>query len=287
MVLETSFDIDSIISSNKHNITLQETESYNKCSFEVYVGLSVLAILFLPLNICALWHCRTSLTTQKNCSFSNVLNFNIIIASLVLCTPPIILFIFSLHPTEWLLYIIGNILTNAFLHAQTQFHTCICVEQYVAVVHPIFYLRIKQFRYRAVLVSLTWIISLIFGMIEVHFHKFGIYVFLIHIIGLFLLILFCSVVTLTTLWQSSPGGGQISEMHLKKLKAFKIITLTLVVVIIRFCPHICVTIWSQYLPLKTLCVYGSVSLSLLQFGSIFHSLVYLFRLIKKPCFFSV
>ncbi len=105
------------------------------------------------------------------------------------------------------------------------FHCLICVERYLAVVHPVIFLKYKPLRYRVICCTVAWIICLgsclfctfiliSFSMVQ--------YVWFISIQFLlfFFTQLFCLVAVLRALKQSGPGERKREEENHMKRRAF-------------------------------------------------------------------
>ncbi len=136
-----------------------------------------------------------------------------------------------------LTFLTGNIITTRPL-----FQCLICVERYLAVVHPVTFLKYKPLRYRVICSSVVWITGLgsclLCTFVVVSTNTFMWFSFLQFL--LFLSIqLFCLVAVLRALKQSGPGEktrGKEEENPLKR-RAFKIIvilTVTMLIVVVPF-----------------------------------------------------
>lgn len=268
------------ISSNCSNKTVTYTTYNFGCLIGYCIDVTMICII-VPFNIWALWLIRKRTTTQRGFASSELLHFNLIFSSLIFCIAYIHngLFTFQMPGIDFL--ISGYILAISLI-AQVQFHTWICIEHYLAVVYPIFYLKLKQFWYKMVWVSFTWVTSFVFGGLGLFLqHQIALIVHIIPFCGLVFLMLFCSVATLATLKKDKPAEGQRGQgMHQQKMKAFKIITLTLMLLIFTYFPYILlVLIWQELNP-EIICIAQSVILSFLLLGAVFQALLYILRFFK-------
>ncbi|XP_058613441.1 hydroxycarboxylic acid receptor 2-like [Onychostoma macrolepis] len=149
-------------------------------------------------------------------------------------------YISSLFPLA--LYFQGLVITGRPL-----FQCLICVERYLAVVHPVTFLKFKPLRYRVICCTVAWIITLgsclicliilLFSTITVHAWFFSMQFILYLPIQLFFL-----VAVLRTLKQSGPGErekerGRVSDEknHMKR-RAFYLILITTVSMTITYVP---------------------------------------------------
>ncbi len=129
------------------------------------------------------------------------------------------------------------------------FQCLICVERYLAVVHPVIFLKYKPLRYRVICCTTVWIITLgscftlvTISMVTLLLSSMKAYTQFISIQFLpFLSIqLFCLVAVLRALKQSGPGerGRERREENHMKRRAFYLILITTVTLFIMFLPFI-------------------------------------------------
>ncbi|XP_056114210.1 uracil nucleotide/cysteinyl leukotriene receptor-like [Rhinichthys klamathensis goyatoka] len=118
------------------------------------------------------------------------------------------------------------------------FQCLICVERYLAVVHPVTFLKYKPLRYRVICCTVAWIITL--GCCLCCIYTISLlYIYVCFYSIQFLLFLsiqlFCCMAVLGALKQSGPGerGREREENHMKR-EAFYLILITTVGMIIFF-----------------------------------------------------
>ncbi|XP_066502993.1 G-protein coupled receptor 4-like [Hoplias malabaricus] len=125
------------------------------------------------------------------------------------------------------------------LPARYLFPCWVSVERYVAVIHPVTFLRFKPLRYRVACSSVAWICALSLGIASMvtfpgmPYNAFGaLYLFI------FLLDSFCCIGILKGLLRPGPGDreGNREEMNTAKKKAFKVVSLNLVIFLIQIIP---------------------------------------------------
>ncbi|XDV38339.1 hypothetical protein PO909_007778 [Leuciscus waleckii] len=129
-----------------------------------------------------------------------------------------------------MLFLQGLILTGRPL-----FQCLMCVERYLAVVHPVTFLKFKPLRYRVICCTAAWIITLcscLCGMFILVSFDFYIYV-CINSLQFLLFVsiqLFCLVAVLRALKQSGPGerGREKEEKNHMKRRAFYLILISTV-----------------------------------------------------------
>ncbi|XP_026888431.2 somatostatin receptor type 2-like [Electrophorus electricus] len=112
--------------------------------------------------------------------------------------------------------------------------TCMCLDQYVAVVHPIVFIKLRNGSHRLVAVTLVWAVTITYSVLMVMStiqHKD--FIFLVPFVAAFLIILFCNVSVLWTLRQSGPASN---EWHPAKKQAFRTVLAIFIIVTISFFP---------------------------------------------------
>ncbi|XP_067280776.1 hydroxycarboxylic acid receptor 2-like [Pseudorasbora parva] len=133
------------------------------------------------------------------------------------------------------------ILQSLGMTGRPLFQCLICVERYLAVVHPVTFLKYKPLRYRVICCTAAWMIilgSCLFSFL-ISIYKIN-YVYAWFFSLQFLLFLsvqlFCLVAVLRALKQSGPGerGRERKEENHMKRRAFKIILITTVSMVIIY-----------------------------------------------------
>ncbi|XP_067231456.1 C-C chemokine receptor type 8-like [Chanodichthys erythropterus] len=123
------------------------------------------------------------------------------------------------------------------------FQCLMCVERYLAVIHPVTFLKYKPLRYRAICCTLAWITTLgsclfcIFTLIPFNMKP---YVWFFSTAFLFFLSiqLFCLVAVLRALKQSGPGERRRErekENHMKR-RGFYLILISTMNMVIQYVP---------------------------------------------------
>ncbi|XP_067280746.1 C-C chemokine receptor type 8-like [Pseudorasbora parva] len=121
------------------------------------------------------------------------------------------------------------------------FHCLMCVERYLAVVHPVTFLKFKPLRYRVICCTATWIITLGSCFLFLSLNSPAqIWFYTLQFLLFLSVQLFCLVAVLRALKQSGPGerGRERKEENHTKRRAFKIILITTVNTVIIYVPYI-------------------------------------------------
>ncbi|XDV38344.1 hypothetical protein PO909_007783 [Leuciscus waleckii] len=135
-------------------------------------------------------------------------------------------------------FLLGLIFTGRPL-----FQCLICVERYLAVVHPVTFLKFKPLRYRVICCTAAWIIilgSCLCCMYTIVPHNtVHMWFFSLQFLHFFFIQLFCLVAVLRALKQSGPGERRRErkvENGIKK-RTFDLILITTVTMVISYVPY--------------------------------------------------
>ncbi len=118
------------------------------------------------------------------------------------------------------------------------FQLLICVERYLAVIHPVIFLKYKPLRYRVICCTAAWIITLgscfccMFSLILDNKHAYT-WFFLLQFLLFLFIQLFCLVAVLRALKKSGPGERKKEEgNHIKRKVIYLILITTLSITLI-------------------------------------------------------
>ncbi|XP_056301833.1 uracil nucleotide/cysteinyl leukotriene receptor-like [Danio aesculapii] len=202
------------------------------------LDLSIYYINFLfgfPTHSYVLW----LIVTGSSEVSSEFFNLNLCVCELGICLHSllsVILYCFKL-PYDIPLFLLGLIITGRPL-----FQCVICVERYLAVVHPVTFLKYKPLRYRVICCAVAWIIILIscvFCMLTSLQIKINVYFSLSQYVLFLSVQLFCLVAVLRALKQSGPGERKREkEENQMKRRAFFIILIATVTMSVSYIPYI-------------------------------------------------
>lgn len=121
---------------------------------------------------------------------------------------------------------------------------CICFEQYLAVIHPVTFLKYKGIKYRSAVVAVAWMMAFGCGLyytIGSYYYYFSVFVFFIALSVIF----FCYVSVLCALKHPGPGEQTGREVgNQQKKNAFQIILSILIIILLTYLPQIFLLIFS-------------------------------------------
>ncbi|XP_026089813.1 G-protein coupled receptor 35-like [Carassius auratus] len=154
---------------------------------------------------------------------------------------------------DFLIFILASYISSLFplamflqgltITGRPLFQSLICIERYLAVVHPVTFLKYKPLRYRVICCIAAWIITLgscLFCLIMFFFSTVAMHACFYSVQFLLYLPiqLFCLVAVLRALKQSGPGerGREREEKNHMKTRAFYLILITTVTMTITYVP---------------------------------------------------
>lgn len=199
---------------------------------DVQPPLIINIVLGLPANMCVMW----LILAGPGDKAADIFSLNQAVCEVAICMSNAMLLIAVQTKGS-------NIAINTFIWYTVRFSsgfifsgrplfmTCICLERYLAVVHPVTFLKYKLLRYRLAGTFICWLTVLVCCLILVwvpysatYYVSFGM------AFTWFLVQLFCCVETLRALLRPGPGEGnqESNGMNSAKLKAFRIITIIIV-----------------------------------------------------------
>ncbi|XP_051734830.1 uracil nucleotide/cysteinyl leukotriene receptor-like [Ctenopharyngodon idella] len=217
--------------TNSTTQTIGLPESLEICVYFIYF------LFGLPLHSYVLWLIITGTGSGVASEFFN-LNLSVCeIANSLNCFFFVLSIWFSSHLTLKL-FLIGLSVTGRPL-----FQCLICVERYLAVVHPVTFLKFKPLRYRVICCTVAWIMTLgsclccMLILVSVNIIAHTRFV-LLQFIFFLSIQLFCCFAVLRALKQSGPGerGREKGEENHMKRRAFYLILITTVNMVILYVP---------------------------------------------------
>ncbi|MBN3314840.1 GPR17 protein, partial [Atractosteus spatula] len=165
------------------------------------------------------------------------------------------------------------------------FLSCICLDRYVAVLHPITFTGLKDHKYRAACSVVVMAITVLYATGKAiggipNLDK----IFTFGILTAFMFMVFCNISILWALKRSGPGKD---EMHPMKKKAFKIVISILAIIVFNYLPPVTLFPFQQYYHTYLFkCYIHPISFSFVNLSSSTQPLLYLSRVEKVPCLSS-
>lgn len=242
-----------------------------------YLGLQFINMfLGIPANLMVLWLIHKN---KGDSSTSDIFILHLAVLDVLFCLiPPLELanIVFLTTSSTW--YILRFF--YGIKDSSPLFLSCICLDRYMAVVHPITFTELKDRQHRTILALIVWLITLAYAAAKcvgniVNFEK----VFTAMILAAFAFMVFCNIVILWALRQSGPGRD---EMHPVKKRAFKMVLIILAIIVFNYFPPVALFPFQHYFsPDVFRCYIHYVAFGLMDFSSSIQPMLYLSK--EKAC----
>ncbi|XP_051537039.1 G-protein coupled receptor 4-like [Myxocyprinus asiaticus] len=191
---------------------------------EICVG--IINFLFgLPAHSYVIW---LIVSGTRNEVASGFFNLNLSVCEIGNCLNSFLTVMDCVHSFSSL-KVLTNFTLGLAITGRPVFQCLICVERYLAVVHPVTFLKFKPLRYRVICSTAAWIISLgsCFSMLSVVSQNkyISVWFFSMQFLICISVQLFCLLAVLRALKQSGPGerGREREEENHMKRRAFYLI----------------------------------------------------------------
>lgn len=163
------------------------------------------------------------------------------------------------------------------------FQCWLCLEQYMAVIHPMLFIKFKPIRYRLGFCSIPWMFTLGIGTASgcmfpgVPFDAFSAVYFLVLFLDSF-----CCLSVLKALVRPGPNEKDNGEMNAAKKRAFKIITMNLTTFLVQVLPVVISFGLLSTLPHESFHLGVAVAMFLNISGGFVHPIYLLYKYRKLP-----
>nr|XP_021324606.1 uracil nucleotide/cysteinyl leukotriene receptor-like [Danio rerio] len=188
----------------------------------------------VPANVYSLWLIITGTSSGVASEF---FNFNLLVCETGICLN----YLFTVLPFFFSnLAFLPLFLQGLNMAGRGLFQSLICVERYLAVVHPVTFLKYKPLRYRVICCASSWMIilgSCFYSLFIIVSKDDTARVWCLSILSLFFfsIQLFCLVAVLRVLKQSGPGERKRQrEENSMKRRAFYLILLTIISMVVSY-----------------------------------------------------
>nr|XP_009300337.1 hydroxycarboxylic acid receptor 2-like [Danio rerio]XP_017211891.1 hydroxycarboxylic acid receptor 2-like [Danio rerio] len=233
--------------------------------------------LGVPANLMVLW---LILRNRRDSSSSNIFMVQLAVLDAGFCLiPPLelvnIVYWSSSHMWFVLRFFYG------VKDASPLFLSCICLDRYAAVLHPVTFSALQDRHHRSVCAAVVWVITLLYAAAKCagnipNFEK----VFTVMILVVFAFMLFCNGSILWALRRSAPGRD---HRHPVKKKAFRTVLLILVITVFNYFPPVALFPFQEYFPpLVFHCCVHYIAFGFMDISSSIQPALYLWREPRAP-----
>lgn len=175
-------------------------------------------------------------------------------------------------------------LAKTIIITRNEFQSFVCVERYLAVIHPVLYLRYKPLRYRMSFSCVIWLQTILITVLQIHLfcdNQIGQSIYTVTFFYNFVINTFCCLSVLRALKQPSPGEGEREGSNLIKKRAFNIVLIFQVITFLGFVPLIIVFFLIENMDYDMLCIWQPLAYcNMLWFGMVY-PIFYLRRVRKR------
>ncbi|XP_051750820.1 uracil nucleotide/cysteinyl leukotriene receptor [Ctenopharyngodon idella] len=267
-----------LISHRPLNASPAEQTVYGGCAHMPAVLIFYLVLQFInmflgiPANIMVLWLIHKN---KGDSSTSDIFIVHLAVLDTFFCLiPPLELanIVYLTTSSTW--YVLRFF--YGVKDSSPLFLSCICLDRYMAVCHPITFTELKDKRHRSVCAGVVWFITLVYAAAKCvgnipNFEK----VFTVMILAAFAFMLFCNISILWALRQSAPGRD---ERHPVKKKAFKMVVIILAIIVINYFPPVALFPFQEYFsPAVFRCYIHYIAFGFMDISSSIQPVLYLSR----------
>lgn len=221
---------------------------------EVFFAYTAFYVLLLPLFVIVLYMGYQRWTNQRSTSPTShvdVFTYHMMVLELVSLTG-CFCYCFGLYLANDTLSMSGIYCFSMVYPGQSLFHCLTSVERYLAVVHPITYLSLRNpggVKLRNASIACVWLTCCAWMLISYsHFPDFPLIPFFTLYAVSFLVVCACSVSVLCTLTDPGPGEGSGHRVDQSKQRAFHTIMAIAATLVCRFCGIIsCMIVYEYWL----------------------------------------
>ncbi|XP_038568722.1 G-protein coupled receptor 4 [Micropterus salmoides] len=210
-------------------------------SFIFYFGVKVFNLAVgTPCNILVIWQI---ITKKSDASTSDIFIFNLAILDAYFCLmTPIELVNRLLLDDSRVWY--SQRLAYGIKDMAPLFLVCICLDRYIAVVHPVLFTGIRDNKIRIGLSVVVWGLILAYGLTKCILGVMSVNdVFSVVILFAFAVMVFCNISVIWVLRRSVVGK---EEMHPVKKKAFKMVLIILAIIVGNYLPVVALMPFASY-----------------------------------------
>lgn len=265
---------------SKANSTIT-SEGCDPCLETSIFRLAILpyVLISVPANSCVLKLMVSSPGFWTN--RMGMSEFHMVLSELLFGFVGVPLLVLSLNMKAPLTYIVVKVICIIFM-ARVQFQSTVCLERFVAVVHPVLYLRYKAFRYRMGFCCFIWLQTFLIGAVQLVFcREVNIDMNTTYFVSVFCINSSCSFAILRVLKKPSPGERGKDRSSLAKRRAFNLVLFFQAIAVVGYLPLISVFYLSRIYSMDSLCVWEAITYSFMIWVGGTYPFIYLHKAWKE------
>nr|XP_020441869.1 P2Y purinoceptor 1-like [Monopterus albus] len=242
--------------------------------FIFYYAVKVLNLVVgTPCNILVIWQ----IASKKNdASSSDIFIFNLAILDAYFCLMTPVDMVNRLLLDDSRVWYFQSF-AYGVKDVAPLFLVCICLDRYIAVVHPLLFTNIRDNRIRLGISVVVWCLVLAYGGTECILGYITVNeVFSCVILFAFAVMVLCNIAIIWVLRRSVMGK---EEMHPVKKKAFKMVLIILAIIVVNYLPSVALMPFASYYSFVTLhCQIGVSVFSMMDLSSSIEPLLYITKM---------
>ena len=252
-------------------------------SRDIFLITTVLNLIFgLPSNVYVL---QMIARAGSEALASDFFGLNLALIEILFCLLSVAIIVQS----NLKLYMSLLLFSSGFVYVgRPWFQCCICLERYLAVVHPVVFLRYKLLRYKMVCSGVVWVLVIGVSLLSLKFLDF-VYIHSIYICSniliLFSVNVFCCLAVLRVLKSPAPGDGDREKKATNniKMRAFRIILMMLLLMGINYIPIIITVPFVKFFTFEMYNNLCNTAFFIIVITAIAQPMIYIHRAGKLPC----
>ncbi|XP_063050765.1 G-protein coupled receptor 35-like [Engraulis encrasicolus] len=249
--------------------------------FIFYFGVKVfnLAVGF-PTNALVLWQVATRRKSEEGGSTSDIFIFNLAVLDAFFCLMTPIEMVNRLLLDDQRIWYFQRF-SYGVKDTAPLFLTCICLDRYVAVVHPILFTGIRDNRIRAGVAALVWGLILAYALTKsILGVRSTTEIFSGVILFAFAVMVFCNLSIIWVLRRSVAGKESMTPV---KKRAFRMVLIVLGIVVGNYLPPVATMPFVAYYTFLAFRCHISISVfSIMDLSCSIEPLLYLSKMDKMP-----
>ncbi|KAF4090635.1 hypothetical protein AMELA_G00054280 [Ameiurus melas] len=203
----------------------------------------ITALCFLLVTPAHLWCLWVHFCTKRKIKVTQFFFLNNIIMELIFCMECGIELLSMVFVKNYMMWNVLYFFFGLSWVGRPLLQTCICIERYLAVLHPVTFLRYKGIKYRIAATVAAWLMASAYGVNLANAMIFPDYIYTFVFIIALSVVSFCCVSVLCALKHPGPGDTHISKRtgrdggNQQKRNAFKTIFSALLLILFTYLPQ--------------------------------------------------